>query len=163
MDILIIKSNHTELECQNIFNCIKCSGEHIAYSRECEMRKKEKRITEIKYIRNISFPEARKIVERTQKQPSYAYVTKNGNEEKEDTKQKREELNKLMNELKNVIEILKSVTKETIMEHISTVQDECEIHNQNQEKSPKQRKGKIKTKQKTLINEPLFNRFSQWA
>ena len=35
-------------------------------------------------------------------------------------------------------------------------------HNQNQEKKPKQSKGKIQTKQKTLINEPipLSNRFS---
>ena len=35
------------------------------------------------------------------------------------------------------------ITKETIKEHISTVPD-----NQNQEKKPKQRKGKIQTKQK---------------
>ena len=54
------------------------------------------------------------------------------------------------------------ITKETIKEHISTVPDEYVTHNQNQEKNPKQRKGKIQTKQKTLINEPipLSNRFS---
>ena len=54
------------------------------------------------------------------------------------------------------------ITKETIKEHISTVPDEYVAHNQNQEKKPKQRKGKIQTKQKTLINEPipLSNRFS---
>ena len=28
-------SNHTELECKNPFNCINCTGEHPAYSREC--------------------------------------------------------------------------------------------------------------------------------
>ena len=61
---------------------------------------KKKRITKIKYTRNISFPETRKIVEHTQEQPSYVYVTKKGNEEKEDTKLKQEELNKLINELK---------------------------------------------------------------
>ena len=93
------------------------------------MWKKEKRIPEIKYRRNISFPKARKIVERTQEQPSYAYITKKGNEEKEDTKPKQEELNKLTNEL---IEILKMITKETIKEHISTVPDEYVTHNQNQ-------------------------------
>ena len=85
----------------------------------------EKRITEIKYTRNLSFPKARKI-EQTQEQPSYAYVTKKGNEEKEDTKQKQEELSKLINELKDLIEILKTITKETIKEHILTVLDECE-------------------------------------
>ena len=54
------------------------------------------------------------------------------------------------------------ITKETIKEHISTVPDEYVAHHQNQEKTPKQRKGKIQTKQKTLINEPisLSNRFS---
>ena len=46
------------------------------YSWECKMWKREKRITEIKYTRNISFPMARKIVEQTQEQPSYVYVTK---------------------------------------------------------------------------------------
>ena len=54
------------------------------------------------------------------------------------------------------------ITKEIIQECISTVQDDCETHNQNQEKSPKQRKEKIQTKQKTLINKPILlsNRFS---
>ena len=53
------------------------------------------------------------------------------------------------------------ITKETIKEHILTVPDECEIHNQNLEKKWKQRKEKIQAKQKTLINEPipLSNRF----
>ena len=126
------------------------------------MWKKLKRITEIKYTRNISFLEARKIVEQTQEQPSYEYLTKKGNEEKEDTKLKQEELNKLIYELKNLIELLKTITKETIKEHILTVPDECETHNQNQEESPNQKKEKIQTKQKTLINEPipLSNRFS---
>ena len=49
-------------------------------------------------------------------------------------KQKQEELYKLINELKNLIEILKTITKETIKEHISTVPSKCEKHNQNQEK-----------------------------
>ena len=109
------------------------------------MWNEEKRITQIKYTRNISFPEARKIVEQTQEQPSYACLTKKGNEEKEDTKQEQEEL-KLIKELKNLIEILKMITKETIKEHISTVPDEYVAHDQNQEKTPKQRKGKIQTK-----------------
>ena len=51
------------------------------------------------------------------------------NEEKEDTKSKQEELNKLIYELKNLIEILKTITKETIKEHILTVPDECVSHN----------------------------------
>ena len=148
------KLNHIELVCQNPFNCINCVLTGM-------WNVEKKKITEIKYTRNISFPKARQI-EQTQEQPSYAYVTRKRNEEKEDTKQKQEELNKLINELKNLIEILKTVAKETIKEHISTIPNECKTHNQNQEKSPKQRKEKIQTKQKTLINEPipLSNRFS---
>ena len=69
----------------------------------------------------------------------------------------------MVNELTNLIEILKMIIKETIKEHISTVPDECESDNQNHEKSPKQRKEKILTKQRTLTNEPipLSNRFSR--
>ena len=53
------------------------------------------------------------------------------------------------------------ITKETIKEQISTVPDEYVAHNRNQEKTLQQ-KGKIQTKQKTLIDEPipLSNRFS---
>ena len=61
---------------------------------------------------------------------------------KEDAKQKWEELNKLINEVKNLMEM---ITKETIKKLISTVTEENEKHNQNQEKSPKQRKEKIQT------------------
>ena len=54
------------------------------------------------------------------------------------------------------------ITKETIKEHISTVPDEWETHNQNQEKFSKQRKEKNQIKQQALIHEPipLFNCFS---
>ena len=125
-------------------------------------KKKGKRITEIKYI-SISYPEIRETEQTQEKeQPSYAYVTKKENKEKEDTKQKWEELNKLINEVKNLIEIQKMNTKKTIKEHNSTIPDEYERLHQDQEKSPHQRKEKIQTKPKTLINEPisLSNRFS---
>ena len=58
--------------------------------------------------------------------------------------------------------MLKVIAKETIKEHISAVPDELERDNQNQEKSLKQRKGKIQTKPKTWINEQIrsSNRFS---
>ena len=105
------------------------------------MWKKEKRITEMKYTRNISFPKARKMVEQTQEQPSYVYLTKKQNDEKEDTKPKQE-LNKLIDELKNLIEILKMITKEIIKEHILTVPNEYVTHNQNQEKKPSAKKRK---------------------
>ena len=112
------------------------------------MWKKEKRITEIKYTRNISFPKARKIVEQTQEQPSYAYVTKKKNEEKEYTKPKQEELNKLINELKNLIEILKMITKETTKEHISTVPDKYVTQPKSGKKTLRKEKEKYKLNKK---------------
>ena len=46
----------------------------------------EKRITKIKYTRNISFHEARKKVEQTQEQLIYAYVTKKKKKKKKEKK-----------------------------------------------------------------------------
>ena len=68
-------------------------------------------------MRNLSFPGARKI-EQTQdkEQSSEAYVTK---KKKEDTKPKPEELNKLINEVKNLIEILKMITRDNQGTHFN--------------------------------------------
>ena len=54
------------------------SGNHPADSRQCQAWNKEKEILKIKYTRNISFPEARKIVESYTAAPgkSYASITK---------------------------------------------------------------------------------------
>ena len=141
------KSNHTELECQNLFNCINCTGEHPVYSRECEMWKKNNRN---KIHKKCLLPRGQK--NRTNTRTTQLCLC---NKKMEMRKRK-------INELRNLIEILGMILKVTIKEHTSTVPDECERHNQNQEKSPKQRKEKIQTKQKTLINEPipLSNRFS---
>ena len=55
-----------------------CSGNHLADSRQCQAWHTEKEILKIKYTRNISFPEARKIVESYTAAPgkSYASITK---------------------------------------------------------------------------------------
>ena len=67
------KSNYTELECQNYFNCINCI-EHCILTG---MWSVEKRITKIKYTRKISFSEARNIEQTQEKEQScYAYITK---------------------------------------------------------------------------------------
>ena len=125
------------------------------------MWKKEKRITEIKYTRNISFPETRKIIEQTLEQPSYGYVTKKETRKRKIQNQNRKNwINWLMN--KNLIEILKMITKETIKEHILIVPENVRQTTKIRKKNPKQRKEKIQTKQKKLINEPipLSNRFN---
>ena len=81
----------------------------------------EKPIREIKYTRNISFPDAWNIVEQTHEKskPDMHTEQKKKNKEKEETKQKQEELNKLIYEVKILIEIVKTITKETVKEHIS--------------------------------------------
>ena len=48
------------------------------------------------------------------------------------------------------------ITKETIKEYISTVPNEHEMLNQNQEKSPNQKRKKIQIKPKTQINKSHY-------
>ena len=59
-------------------SCINCGEAHNAYSKDCSRWKKEKEIQRIKCLRNVSFPEARKIVEAFNPAPpsdqSYAKV-----------------------------------------------------------------------------------------
>ena len=42
---------------------MNCEQEHKANSKECKICRKDKEIFRIKYTQNLSFPEARKIVE----------------------------------------------------------------------------------------------------
>ncbi|MCU7858551.1 MAG: hypothetical protein KZQ86_01700 [Candidatus Thiodiazotropha sp. (ex Lucinoma kastoroae)] len=64
--------------CTNTAKCVNCSGNHPSNARECQAWNKEKEILKIKYTRNISFPEARKIIEAQTPIPgrSYASITK---------------------------------------------------------------------------------------
>ncbi|XP_021345232.1 uncharacterized protein LOC110445137 [Mizuhopecten yessoensis] len=57
--------------------CVNCEGKHAASSRDCLAWNREREILRVKYTRNVSFPEARRIVESTDvAAPSYAQVTK---------------------------------------------------------------------------------------
>ena len=70
---------HNEQNCPNALKCVNCNGPHESRSRECPAWKKEKEILKIKYTNNISFPEARKIVNEKQIQiseKSYASIIK---------------------------------------------------------------------------------------
>ena len=55
--------DHDGKTCQNEIACTNCSGKHFAYSRECSRWKMEKTVQQVKVERNLSFTEARKIVE----------------------------------------------------------------------------------------------------
>ena len=77
-------SDHIELTCSNPIKCANCQSDHPADSRNCLVWKREKEINTIKYTQNISFPEARKIVQSQNQFPtkSYSQVTKSNTEAK---------------------------------------------------------------------------------
>lgn len=68
--------DHTTNECTNRSNCANCGEEHPAYARICDIWKKEKEIISVKQKQNISFPEARRIVDSYMREKSYAQTTK---------------------------------------------------------------------------------------
>ena len=59
-------------DCQKDYKCANCQGNHGTGSRDCEVWKKEKEITKLKHTQNITYPEARRMVETTK----YTDVTK---------------------------------------------------------------------------------------
>ena len=77
-------SDHIELTCSNPIKCANSQSDHPADSRNCLVWKREKEINNIKYTQNISFPEARKIVQSQKQFPtkSYSQVTKSNTETK---------------------------------------------------------------------------------
>ena len=72
------KHSADETDCKRPPKCINCKEDHPANSRDCQAWHTEKEILKIKYTRNISFPEARKIVDSYTAAPgkSYASITK---------------------------------------------------------------------------------------
>ena len=54
----------TVMTCTGTLKCINCKGTHAAFARECPVWKEEKEILNIKYSKNISFPEARQLVKQ---------------------------------------------------------------------------------------------------
>ena len=59
-------------DCKNDFKCANCQGNHGASARNCVIWKREKEVTKIKHTNNISYIEARKLVETR----TYAETTK---------------------------------------------------------------------------------------
>ena len=71
--------DHESKACQNYMACTNCGGKHFAYSRECPKWKLEKMVQQVKVERNLSFTEARKVVESSSpavKDKSYAPAVK---------------------------------------------------------------------------------------
>ena len=67
--------DHTANECRLDCRCANCGEDHPAYARACKTWKKEKEIMAIKHTKNISFPEARKMVDSYMKEETYSQIT----------------------------------------------------------------------------------------
>ena len=66
--------DHQDTGCTTKAKCSNCNGNHPAFSKDCPRWITEKEIQRVRTEQKISFPEARKIVEGVNKQPSYASV-----------------------------------------------------------------------------------------
>ena len=66
---------HHETLCKSPAKCANCGEGHNANSKECKIWHKEKEILRVKFTRNVSFPEARKIVESPTPVPGSSYAS----------------------------------------------------------------------------------------
>ena len=56
--------DHITSNCKNPVKCVNCGLDHLSRSNECDVWKKEKEIMRIKVTNNITYNEARKMVEQ---------------------------------------------------------------------------------------------------
>ena len=56
--------DHIASNCKNRVKCVNCGIDHLSRSNECEIWKKEKEIMRVKVTNNITYIEARKMVEQ---------------------------------------------------------------------------------------------------
>ena len=54
---------HDSSNCNDAFCCVNCKKDHPSYSRDCEKWKKEKEVQALRSKQNISYIEARKIID----------------------------------------------------------------------------------------------------
>lgn len=68
-------TGHLASTCRSEANCVNCGDKHSADSKECPIWHKEKEILRVKFTRNISFIEARRIVENQTPIPGVSYAS----------------------------------------------------------------------------------------
>ncbi|GBN38817.1 hypothetical protein AVEN_173375-1, partial [Araneus ventricosus] len=56
-------AGHESTECKAVEKCVNCDGKHTSFSRSCPKWKVEKEVVATKFKNNISFPEARRLVQ----------------------------------------------------------------------------------------------------
>ena len=68
---------HLDSVCPNNARCANCRGPHTAYSKDCPEWTKQREINKVKYTRNVSFIEAKNIVDK-QSMPNMHSATLSG-------------------------------------------------------------------------------------
>ncbi|GBO22526.1 hypothetical protein AVEN_231462-1 [Araneus ventricosus] len=66
---------HESTDCTRVEKCVNCKGEHTSFSRNCFAWKQEKEIISTKIKKQISFQEARKLVQSQTPKPGNSYVS----------------------------------------------------------------------------------------
>ena len=74
------EAEHGEQPCTGPLRCVNCGGEHTSFDKSCPKLISEREVAKVKVTENVSFPEARKIVESRCTQPirgfTFAMATK---------------------------------------------------------------------------------------
>ncbi|XP_067142484.1 uncharacterized protein [Centruroides vittatus] len=72
---------HNSTECKSTPHCVNCKDAHPSYSRKCTAWQREKEIQRVKTVKNISYPEARRMVTPSapMQQKTFAAVLKSTN------------------------------------------------------------------------------------
>ncbi|GBN46977.1 hypothetical protein AVEN_172931-1 [Araneus ventricosus] len=66
---------HESTDCTRTEKCVNCKGEHTSFSRNCFAWKQEKEIISTKIKKQISFQEARKLIQSQTPKPGNSYVS----------------------------------------------------------------------------------------
>ena len=71
--------DHGDTDCSHPVTCVNCDGDHPSFSPTCSKFQFEREVQAVKCNRKVSFPEARRIVQKTKgsTKKSYAKATTN--------------------------------------------------------------------------------------
>ncbi|XP_048251812.1 uncharacterized protein LOC125379948 [Haliotis rufescens] len=65
--------NHDGTECTESIKCANCSGEHMSFSKSCPSFVRQTKILKIKYSNDISFADAKKLLEKESSPSTLSY------------------------------------------------------------------------------------------
>ena len=105
------------MDCQKEASYTNCRKNHPANSRDCKVWKREKDIIKIKYTKNITFPEARKMIEAVKySEMSKRYIPSTNQQghqtyENNQTRIKPEVITQLINVMRMLIQEMKTIIR----------------------------------------------------